>query len=220
MNLTTFDRFARPAQILLALGMVLGLSMGITVTQLIGGEPKSDNGDRGENPVVGSLPCMVDDSIDLIFWEGMNEPDPGFLPAAYPVTLGLCSDDLRGDIEDARGIPYGRLNDRWDWRGLGLQKQARVIVPSWKIANGDFTAWVWAPPAYLGGEICMTSSFGDRSVRIGRDACSLPIDDLVNLSGGAVTIANFSIKAPVGSGAPTLHTRVTVFGAMTAIEFL
>ncbi|MCH2100380.1 MAG: hypothetical protein MK209_00435 [Planctomycetes bacterium] len=219
MTRISFDRFAQPAQILLALSMVLGLSVG-TVTSLIGGEPQNGHGDRGENPVVGSLPCMVDGNMDLLFWEGMGKPDPGFLPAAYPVNLGLCGYDLREDIEDAIGLPYGRLDDRWDWRGLGLQEQARVIVPSWKFADGDVTAWIWAPPEYLGGEICMTSSFGDGRVRIGREARSLPIDNLVRLSGGAVTIANFSVKAPAGSSAPTLHTRVTVLGVMTVIEFL
>ena len=220
MNLTFLDRFARPAQLLLAFGMVLGLSMGVTVTQLIGGERPNDHGDRGENPVVGSLPCMVDDSVELLFWEGMNEPDPGFLPAAYPVTLGLCSDDLRGDIEDAWGEPFGKLNDRWDWRGLGLQKTARVIVPSWKVANGDFTAWLWVPPGYHGGEVCISSPFGDRRAKLGRDARELPVADLVQLANGAVTIANFMVKPPAGSSQPVMHMRITVLGVITVIEFL
>ena len=220
MNFTFLDRLTRPAQILLAFGLVLGLCTAFTATQLVGGEPQTDRGDRGENPVVGSLPCLVNDNLDLIFWEGMHEPDPGFLPASHPVTLGLCSDDIRGDVIHADGEPFGLLNDRWDWRALGLTKRGRVTSESWKIANGSVTAWLWAPPGYHGGELCMSSSFGERAVRLGKDARELPAADIVQLAGNAVSIANFLIKAPAGSGLPTMRARLTVLGPVTVFEFL
>jgi hypothetical protein len=220
MNSTFLDRLTRPAQVLVAFGLVLGLSTAFTASQLVGGEPQNDRGDRGENPVVGSLPCLVNDILDLIFWEGMKENDPGFLPASHPVTLGLCSDDIRGDVIHADGEPFGLLNDRWDWRALGLTQRGRVTFESWKIANGLVSVWMWAPPGYHGGELCMSSSFGERTVRLGKDARELPAADIVQLAGGAVSIANFAIKAPAGSGLPTLRARLTVLGPVTVVEFL
>lgn len=220
MNLSFFDRLARSAQVILALVVVLGLSTGLTTSQLMGGERGSGNGDRGENPVVGSLPCLIDDNLDLLFWEGMNEPQPGFQPYGYPVTLGLCSDDLQDDVLDANGQPFGYLNDRWDWRALGLRHQAKIWIDSSAIASGAFTGWLWAPKEYHGGEIEMSSPNGDRKVRIGRHAREMPLVDLVQVANGGVAIANFAIKPPAGTNLPTRHARATVLGPVTLIEFL
>lgn len=220
MKLSSFDRLKHPGQVFLGLGLVLALVVGYTAAPVVGGEPSSNNGDRGENPVVGSLPCMVDDNLDIIFWDGMGEEEPGFLPAAYPATLALCSDDIRGDVLDAWGEPYGRLNDRWDWRCLGLQKEARVTAPSALFETGAMSSWFWVPPGYHGGELKMDGPLGTKRVKLGRNARELPMAELVAASGNAVTISNFVATAPVGSGLPTIQMRVTVLGPVTFVEYL
>jgi len=181
---------------------------------------KQNDLDRGENPVVGSLPCMVDDTLDLIFWEGNGSENPDLQPAIYPVTLGMCATDIRQSVLDADGLPYGRLNHRHQWRTLGLQNSGWALFDADSFASGEVTTWFWAPQAYLGGELVMSTPFGSGTVTITPAARELPLSDIVNLSGNSVSVSSFEVRPPAWSSAPVIQARVTSIGTVVKIEYL
>jgi hypothetical protein len=221
MKLRSNNISARASGLFLGLGLVFGVSLvSLGFSSDVRGGSRGDV-DRGENPVVGSLPCKVDPNLDTIFWEGMGHDDPGFAPAFYPVTIGLCSDDIRGDIHAADGDPYGVLNDRYDWRAFGLQKHGWASVRSNKFTSGAISSWMWAPSGYLGGEWRMQSSLlGTHKTAVGQNAIELPMVPLIQATGNNVSITKFELRPPVGSSLPVVKFRVTVKGGILDLEFL
>ena len=209
----------------LRLGMVLGVSalfLGLN-SQVVGEESTRDDLDRGENPVVGSLPCKVDRTLNLIFWEGEGLDSPGRAPAFYPVTLGVCSPDVRMDVVDADGIPFGYLNDRWDWRSMGLQQSGYMLISRFRAESGAVTSWVYTPTNYIGGKLSLSSSLTDGEVTLGQYAAEIPISDLVRLapSGNAVTMFDLKITPPASHPElPDLSFRIIVMAGGVRIEYM
>lgn len=221
MKLRSKNIPARISSLVLGFGLVVGVSLvSFGFSSDVRGGSQGDL-DRGENPVVGSLPCKVDPNLDTIFWEGMGNDDPGFAPAFYPVTLALVSEDIRGDVQGADGDPYGVLDDRYDWRAFGLQKHGWMSVRANKFLSGAASNWMWAPSGYLGGKWTMQSPLlGTFKSEVGQNAIELPMVALIEATGGNVSIATFELRPPAGSSMVTMKFRVTIKGGMVDIEFL
>ena len=181
----------------MGLGSLLGVSalmLGLS-SPVVGGQSEGDL-DRGENPVVDSLPCRIDPTLDLIFWEGQGLEDPGFMPAFYPATIGICGSDLENDIVDADGEPYGVIDDGYDWGSMGLQKVGWIQIPRHRVVNGALSAWVWTPSGYIGGELCLNSTVVDGKAALSQNAVEVPISALAQM-------------VPSGNGTVAFYMEVT-----------
>lgn len=199
MKLSVLNNTSRLSRMAMGLGSLLGVSaliLGMN-SQVIGGQSQSDL-DRGENPVVGSLPCRIDPTLDLVFWEGQGLDDPGFMPAMYPATFGICSSDIEADVIDADGTPYGVLDDAYDWNSMGLQKNGYMLVPRYRVQNGKISAWVWTPSGYMGGELCLQSALVSGKTTLQQNAVEVPISALAQMSpnGHAATAFNLTVTPP------------------------
>lgn len=214
MKLSVLNNTSKLARMAMGLGSLLGVSaliLGLN-SQVIGGQSEG-NVDRGENPVVGSLPCRIDPTLDLIFWEGQGLDDPGFMPAMYPATLGLCSDDIESDVVDADGTPYGVLDDAYDWNSMGLQQAGYMLIPRYRAASGKVTAWVWTPAGYMGGELCLQSSLVSGKTTLQQNAVEIPISALAQLapSGHAATPFYLTVTPPANRpDLPEIDYQITV----------
>lgn len=208
----------------LGLGSLLGVSaliLGMNA-QVVGGENQG-NLDRGENPVVGSLPCRIDPTLDLIFWEGQGLDNPGFMPAFYPATLGICSTDIENDVIDADGQPYGVLDDAYDWNSMGLQKDGYMLVPRYRVTNGQISSWVWTPSGYIGGELCLQSGLVSGKTTLHQNAVEIPISALAQMSptGHAATVFFLAVTPPASRpDLPEINYQIVVTAFGVRLEHL
>ncbi|NQU48732.1 MAG: hypothetical protein HQ519_08800 [Planctomycetes bacterium] len=225
MNLSFLSNTSRLSRLAMGLGTAVGVSallLGLN-SQVAGGEGTQGDLDRGENPVVGSLPCKVDPTLDLIFWDGRGLDDPGFAPAFYPATLGICSPDIKSDVIDADGLPYGVLNDRWNWGAMGLQKEGYMLVPRFRVSNGRISAWVWTPSAYIGGELCLQSGLANGKTTLHKNAAEIPISALAQMSpaGNAATFFYLKVTPPPSHpNLPEINYQVVVTAYGVRLEHL
>lgn len=149
-------RFLRTRDLLL--GIVLAAVVALAVPPLASGTGGGFGGssfDRGDNPVVGSLPCIVDPALLDLFWVPFDRPQPDpFLLQASPPTLGLIgTPELAVELLDAYGSGFGYLDAEGGWRCLGLVDQATVVLDRWVVAGGTTDLWQFLPSGYLGGNL-------------------------------------------------------------------
>ena len=126
------------------------------------------------------------------------------------------------DVVDADGIPFGYLNDRWDWRAMGLQKQGYMLIPRYRAESGAVTSWVYTPSNYMGGKISLNSPLARGEVDLVQSAAEIPISDLVKIapSGNSVTIFNLVVSPPASRPElPELNFRIIVMAYGVRIEY-
>ena len=110
---------------------------------------------RGDNPVVGSLPCIVDSRLDDLFWipNGFPEPPSRLLAGLPPVAAVMGNENLVGSLLGAAGAPYGILDDYEHWDHLGMVNRALLTMDRVSVASGQVSMWQFLPAGYIGGEM-------------------------------------------------------------------
>jgi hypothetical protein len=135
--------------------LALGLLAGVAPVLYGGDDGLSGGFGRGDNPVIGSLPCIVDPRIDDLFWipNGLPKPPGGFF-AGLPAVGALISG---AEFEDAllavSGDPYGFINGYEHWTVLGFVRSAQVSINRSDLASSRVRMWQFLPKGYLGGEM-------------------------------------------------------------------
>ncbi|MDP6849509.1 MAG: hypothetical protein QGH51_04240 [Planctomycetota bacterium] len=110
---------------------------------------------RGDNPVVGSLPCVVDPRLDDLFWipNGFPEPPAPFLSGLPPVAAVMGNTNLSGTLLGAAGQPYGFLDDYENWSHLGMVKRTVLTMDRASVAASQVAMWQFLPAGFIGGEV-------------------------------------------------------------------
>lgn len=182
-----------------------------------GGTEGSSEG--GDNPVVGSLPCVVDPTLDLKFFQGANNATAG--PLA-PV-LGLVGSQLCTEVETASGTPNGRVN-----RGggahtiLGLTKSGTIVVGRDYLSSAGTSLSQWVPDRFQGGTVTTTGSFGYSKTMIVGNLAHLPVGSMA-ASPAVVGDVWFTIQpppAPGGEASPPLLVHLVFFGNLATISYM
>lgn len=173
----------------------------------------------GDNPVVGSLPCAVDPSLDLKFFHNASNATAG--PLA-PV-LALVGNQLASQVETASGTPFGHVN-RGDGTHtiLGLSKSGTMVIRRSHLANASATLSQWVPDSFRGGIVTGTGSFGFSKTVIVGNLAKLP---LMGLAASPALVGDmwFSIApppAPGGQSLPPLRVHVVLVGDLFTISYM
>lgn len=133
----------------LAAGMVLGLAPSAHSV-----DGYNNGNSRGDNPVVGSLPCMVNDP--RMYWTmyPFLNPQGGYNLASVPATLTFMgAPELGGAVLTAEGDPYGGVNASTGWTYFSISTNCNVSFNRSAIASGSVGAWQWVPQGYVGGRV-------------------------------------------------------------------
>jgi hypothetical protein len=221
---TSNGRKQASALLLAILGGLALLMIAPTGTSQSGLSSNAEGGtaggsEGGDNPVVGSLPCVVDPTLDLKFFQNANNASAG--PLA-PV-LGLVGPQLCSEVQTASGTPNGRVN-----RGggthtiLGLTKSGTIVVGRDYLASAGASLSQWVPDSFQGGSVTMTGSFGYSKSMILSNLAKLPIDGIA-ASPAVVGDVWFTIQplpAPGGQSSPPLRVHVVFFGNLATISYL
>ena len=135
----------------IALGLIVG------VAPVLYGSDKGFGGDagRGDNPVIGSLPCIVDPRLDALFWvpNGMPQAPGGFYAGLPAVGALMSSDEFEDTLFAVTGEPFGFINDFEHWTSLGFVNEAHTSVNRSDLASAKVVMWQYLPKGYLGGEM-------------------------------------------------------------------
>lgn len=220
----TKGRKQASALLMAILGGLALLMIAPTGTSQSGLSSNSEGGtaggsEGGDNPVVGSLPCVVDPTLDLKFFQNANNSTAG--PLA-PV-LGLVGTQLCTEVQTASGTPFGRVN-----RGggvhtiLGLTKSGTIVVGRDYLATAGVALSQWVPDEFQGGTVTMTGSFGFSKTMIVSNLAALPVGGMA-ASPAVVGDVWFTIQppsAPGGQASPPLRVHVVFFGNLATISFL
>ncbi len=186
-----------------------------------GGDVDKGGTDRGDNPVVGSLPCMVDPDMEWMFWEPLgNDPNGGIRPG-FPAAIAFVGDDLDDSILDADGDPFGIVNDDDGWDAAGSNHACQFYLDRAAVDAREVTSWHWAPSEYIGGTMVMSSPFGSRIVDLDGNAVCIPIQGLSTRTGGGISIATFKISpSSANPTLPVMTVRVTVNGPSVIVDYI
>lgn len=132
-----------------AVGAVLALA---PLAPSVDGYNNGNN--RGDNPVVGSLPCQVNDPRMYYAMYPFLGSGCGYNLSGTPPTFTLMGEpDLGGAVLTAEGDPYGGLNAPSSWTCFSLSTNSTVVLNRYAVACGRVTAWEWVPPGYVGGHM-------------------------------------------------------------------
>ncbi len=172
---------------------------------------------RGDNPVVGSLPCVVDDDLDLKFfnWMGMQTPPPGAIQYYEPTLAFVGGPDLETHIVDAQGTPDGMVNASSSWTAIGSVLQMQVVADR-NAASKSFDVVMWVPDQYIGGSVQMSSTIGGSSFVLAGHAFSLPVAALAGTPG---MIVSGTLTVTSADGLETCSVQVDVIGPVVIVDF-
>ncbi|MBC8327275.1 MAG: hypothetical protein ISR76_00650 [Planctomycetes bacterium] len=212
----------RIRDLLLGAALVTGL---VAAPPLVGGGGGGFNNgnslDRGDNPVVGSLPCMVDPDLLDRFWVPFQAPKPGSLELlGVPATLGVIgTPELALELLDAFGAGTGFIDRPAGWACLGLVEDAVVILDRYLVADGTTDLWQYLPDGYLGGNVHVSSSAGEVDQPILSQNVGIPLTAYANYPEvfGRITL---TIDPPAGSALDTKVVLIELEGAMLFIQYL
>lgn len=183
-----FRRTTRFAGLALVLSLAIA-TMASLAPQVFGGnrDDRWSNGDRGDNPVIGSLPCAAAPQMEWMFWEGLDNKNPGTSSSGYSPMLAMTGEDLVADILTANGDPYGSVNRYENWTAVGSINYARFVLDRYAVHDEDIRVWHWVPNEYRGGLIEVFSPFGDASFESSADAFEVPVSMISDMSGVSTT---------------------------------
>lgn len=209
----------RVRHLLLGAALVLGLAAAPPLAGGSGGLAGGNSVDRGDNPVVGSLPCLVDPRLLDIFWVPLGRPKPSasILLGIQP-TLGLLGPtEFTGVLVDAYGSGVGFIDRRSGWSVLGLQSFAQVTFDRAAVAAGAIDLWQYVPVGYLGGSVSEVSFLGAVDRPILSQDVQLPLVTYAahpNQAG----LVHYTISPPSGSPLPVVHAEVELLGFLIAVR--
>ncbi len=214
---------ARPLRIrdlLLGVALVTGLVAVPPVVGGSGGFNGENSFDRGDNPVVGSLPCMVDPDLLDLFWVPFHSPKPSsFDLLGYPATLGVIgTPELEYELVDAFGAGNGYIDRRTGWACLGLVESAVVVLDRPTVADGSTDLWHFLPEGYLGGNIHVVSPYGEVDQPIIAQNVPIPLIAYANYPEfiGQVTL---TMSPPPESSLEAKVIQVDLQGAQLLISY-
>lgn len=190
--------------IVVALALAAALATGPAVVWASGGGGWASGGGRGENPVVGSLPCVVRAFLNSMFWVPLGYGGPtGGDPGSTPATLGFIGPpDLGGSVLDANGTPYGMVNFATGWTCVGLTNEGYLLLLRPPVASGQVVVWEWVPVGYVGGTVTVEDALGTSSYPIAAQAFPLPVQGVAVGAGtpwATVTIAPPAQNSALGN---------------------
>jgi hypothetical protein len=212
-------RTLRIRDLFLGLALATGLA---AAPPLLGGGGGLNGGsvDRGDNPVVGSLPCMVDPQLLDLFWVPFNRTKPGdYLLRSAPPVLGVIgSSELEYELLDAYGANYGFVDAEHEWACLGLVDQGTVVLDRWLVAGGMTQLWQFLPPGYVGGNLRVAGPNGQVDKPI------LSNDTPIALANYAAmpevsAIVELTFSPPRHSSLAVRKVRISMQGGLLLIDY-
>ncbi len=168
-----------------------------------------ENGGRGDNPVIGSLPCAAAPQMEWMFWEGLSNEESSTVSSGYLPVMAFTGSDLQTTVLNAAGEPYGQVNRYETWDAAGSSKACVFVVDRYAVIDGRISLWQWLPREYRGGEVSVTSPFGNALDVPGEHAYKISLDRISKLSGAAVTQSTFTFT-PSGAFSFLSDLKVTV----------
>lgn len=199
-------------------GLLGALSI-LTVCTFIGAQQPGgtgvDDGDHGDNPVVGSLPIEVDTELNAMFGEDLR---PGVIHTNAPILAVVGSTELEGNILDAFGFPNGRVNTFGGFSILGLQQAGTIVLNRGDCRSGKVSLEQWFPEEFWGGRLSMASNFGFFSATIGDGSKELPLSFLATSPGLFVDALITAQGSGNMGGTTTVHVVIT--GEVVTVNYL
>lgn len=201
----------KPVMLTVLLG---GLSM-LALDAQSPGESSANNGDHGDNPVVGSLPVEILPDLDLMF------VDEGRSTFVYnEAMLGFVGDDdLDSDILDAGGVPTGRINRGSSYNVFGMSQAGFVVYPREEGRKDLVSGRLWLPDDFVGGTIIMNSNVGVMETSIVTNMTRLPLRFLCN-SIAPVVDAWITVSPDRDSTATPITVHVTIVGETVTVTYV
>lgn len=176
---------------------------------------------RGDNPVVGSLPCRRDPYLQPMFWAALYNEAPHIDLFGFEATLAFVGDSLLEDILDAGGEPQGRVDSWPDVHVFGVHKWASVFLSTVSVRQGRVGLWYWVPREYVGGTISLQSNFGTFQLVITEQAFELPLQGFANRCTSSFGVAKVVIEPPARAiGMDVKEVLVAVAGATVNVQHL
>ena len=154
-------------------------------------------GTRGENPVVGSLPCVVTPSLNEVFWKPLGLPKPYRELEHVPPIFGMIGPpEFDGAIIDAHGTPYGGLNYEEAWTCFALAAKGTVYFSRYALEADDpmIEIWQYVPEDYVGGTLTVQESSGTRTIAITDNLVDLPVDEILSAPGAGTARLSLTPK--------------------------
>lgn len=196
---------------------VAGLVSLVSPRDLLSQAALTATGDgRGDNPVVGSLPCIVDDELDLKFfnWLGIQRP-PGAVQFHAPTLAFVGGSNLGNYVLDAQGVPDGIVNAASGWSAFGSVNAMQVVCDR-ATAGKSYALACWVPDRFLGGTIQTVSSVGSSTTVIGGRAFSVPFGALASLPG---PLAGGTLTVTAADGLESFTVQVDAIGGLVIVDF-
>ena len=205
-----FRRTTRFAGLALVLSLALA-TMASLAPQVFGGnrDGRWSNGDRGDNPVIGSLPCAAAPQMEWMFWEGLENEDLETSSFGFAPMMAMTGENLDSDILTANGDPYGRVNRYENWDAVGSTNYARFILDRYAVQDEEILVWHWVPNEYRGGLIEVFSPFGNTTFESTADAFQVPVSLISGRSGTTKTATAFTFW-PNGANADIGRIKLQV----------
>ncbi len=176
---------------------------------------------RGDNPVVGSLPCRRDPYLPSMFWAALYDEAPHTGLFGFQPTLAFVGDSLLEDILDAGGEPEGRVDNWPDVRVFGVHKWASVFLSTASVRQGKVGLWYWVPREYVGGTISLESNLGTSQMVISEQALELPLQAFTSRCTSSFGVAKVVIEPPArANGMDVKEVLVAVAGATVNVQHL
>ncbi|KAA3612924.1 MAG: hypothetical protein DWQ01_04260 [Planctomycetota bacterium] len=162
--------------------LFVALCFGALLLPLLTAGDKASEEDRGDDPLVGSLPCMVEPTdLDIMFWLPLGGVPQNQNLIQNPIaTLGFIGqNELDGVLLDANGNPFGRINEGSGWTCFGMVQGGDVILDRTACANLDDVAlWQWVPDVFLGGQLTYVGAQGTTEYPIVTQYLPLPLAEV------------------------------------------
>lgn len=171
---------------------------------------------RGDNPVVGSLPCRKTDDLDLKFfnWLGISRP-PGAIQVHEPTLAFAGGPDLAYHILDAQGDPTGMVNASVNWTAFG-STNAMQVVTSRASAGKDYALAAWVPDRFVGGTVQTVSSLGTSSHVIQSRTLGVPVGALAAMPG---PVASGTLTVTSLDGSESFTVQIDVIATLVTVDF-
>ena len=186
-----------------------------------GGQGILGDNNRGDNPVVGSLPCRKDPYLEPMFWSALYDEDPPMDLFGFQPTLGFVGENLLEDILAAAGDPEGRV-DAWpNLNVFGVHKWASVFLSTEAVKKGQVGLWYWVPREYIGGTVSFVSTFGSGEAVISDQAFLLPLRAFASRCSSSFGVAKIVFHPPARSvGLDVREVLIAVAGITVNVQHL
>lgn len=209
----------RSRTIWIAVAILIGLALLTAGPALWASGSNSGAEGGGDNPVVGSLPCVVDPDMDLKFFKALGKPWQGGTILRPQPTLALAGLNLPRYVSNAWGAGGSVNSGGSTWSLLGLMQMGGMVAGRSAVLTSQASAWTWLPASYLGGRITMTSNVGSWNASVTESCTALPMAWLCSQPLITAVDATIVITGPT-AGVPVVKYRVTVVGDAVAVQFL